>query len=268
MARLEDLLEATHDAVYLCECRRDGRGNIADIVVRRANERGLADLGLVKEKLEGRGMRELFRSVEMLHIYQMCVEVVTTGNVFEATYASSAFPRPGRYDVRITKADDGVIICTRCADEPRNREVTEVKRKISDAPGEKPPSRKPKGRTVLVVDDEAAIRRALGATLLAAGYGVLEAGDGRDALDLLETERVDVVISDVRMPRMDGLELAETLRVRRPSLPVFLLSGWASPGDLTARGLDGTRLLEKPIDAQHLLDVVASAVNAEVSAAS
>lgn len=81
-------------------------------------------------------------------------------------------------------------------------------------------------RTVLVVDDEFDIRYVTRLLLEGAGYGVVEASDGRAALDLLDTEPVDLVLTDVDMPGMDGLTLLARLRTAAPTadLPVIVWS--------------------------------------------
>ena len=80
--------------------------------------------------------------------------------------------------------------------------------------------------TVLVVDDEAGARRALVRLLSNEGYDTVSAGDGREALAALETSRPDVILLDIAMPGMDGLELLEHLQ-RHPqlkALPVVVLT--------------------------------------------
>lgn len=82
----------------------------------------------------------------------------------------------------------------------------------------------PLGR-VLLVDDEPELRRLLRRTLVRAGFEVVEAVDGRAALEAVRLAYFDVVISDIRMPRMGGLELMERLQLEEPDLPVVLMSG-------------------------------------------
>jgi DNA-binding NtrC family response regulator len=82
----------------------------------------------------------------------------------------------------------------------------------------------PRGR-VLLVDDEPELRRLLRRTLVRAGFEVIEAGHGRAALELARQSRFHVVITDVRMPCMGGLELLERLMLEEPELPVVLMSG-------------------------------------------
>jgi len=72
----------------------------------------------------------------------------------------------------------------------------------------------------LTVDDSTSMRQMVRATLQSAGYGVVEAADGQEALDFARTNAVDLVISDVNMPRMDGITLVSQLR----TLPTYRLS--------------------------------------------
>jgi DNA-binding NtrC family response regulator len=80
---------------------------------------------------------------------------------------------------------------------------------------------------VLLVDDEPELRRLLRRTLVRAGFEVVEASDGRAALEAARLAHFDVVISDIRMPHMGGLELMERLQLEDPGMPVVLMSGSA-----------------------------------------
>ena len=75
-------------------------------------------------------------------------------------------------------------------------------------------------RTILTVDDSTSMRQMVKATLQSAGYGVIEAADGQEALDFARDNAVDLVISDVNMPRMDGITLIHELR----TLPSYRLT--------------------------------------------
>jgi two-component system, chemotaxis family, chemotaxis protein CheY len=75
-------------------------------------------------------------------------------------------------------------------------------------------------RTIMTVDDSTSMRQMVKATLQAAGYGVVEAADGQEALDYARENSVDLVISDVNMPRMDGITLVSELR----ALPGYRLT--------------------------------------------
>ena len=75
-------------------------------------------------------------------------------------------------------------------------------------------------RTIMTVDDSTSMRQMVKATLLSAGYDVVEAADGQEALDYARENPVDLVISDVNMPRMDGIRLVSELR----TLPTYRLT--------------------------------------------
>ena len=83
---------------------------------------------------------------------------------------------------------------------------------------------------VLVVDDEPMVRRFAARVLRDEGFGVHEAGDGAEALELIRAgiAELEVVLSDIVMPRMDGVQLLQSLSTVRPNLPVILMSGFAT----------------------------------------
>jgi CheY-like chemotaxis protein len=107
--------------------------------------------------------------------------------------------------------------------------------------------------TVLVVEDEEVVTDLLQDE----GYAVRQAADGLQAIDELEVDDVDLVLSDVRMPRLDGPSLARRLRGRGHAIPVVLMSAADVEVDLP-----GVRFLPKPFDRDHLLHVVGSALGA------
>ena len=79
---------------------------------------------------------------------------------------------------------------------------------------------------ILIVDDEANHRRSLSISLRMEGYEVVEAPDGEHALVTMSEQPVDVVVCDLMMPRIDGLELARRLRFAYPSTRVILMSAY------------------------------------------
>ena len=118
----------------------------------------------------------------------------------------------------------------------------------------------PRGaETVLVVEDDASVRGVARRMLERHGYTVFEAEHGVDALGQIEHrgDEVDLVLTDVRMPGLDGRELARRLRAERPSLPVVLMSGYPSES-ATAADL---RFLAKPFTAGALLHMVRDALD-------
>ena len=109
--------------------------------------------------------------------------------------------------------------------------------------------------TVLVVEDELAIREVVADLLEDEGYAVRQAADGLAAIDELEVDGVDLVLSDVRMPRLDGPALARRLRRHGYAVPVVLMSAVDVEIDLP-----GVGFLPKPFDRDHLLHAVGSAL--------
>jgi two-component system, OmpR family, alkaline phosphatase synthesis response regulator PhoP len=110
-------------------------------------------------------------------------------------------------------------------------------------------------KRILAVDDEESIRRILEVNLVQAGYTVETAESGSHALTLLLKNDYDLLISDVMMPEMDGLELVEHIR-QSPDLkklPVILLTARSSESDITRGYVQGTDLyLTKPFDPAEL----------------
>src|SRR5262249_53073321 len=104
----------------------------------------------------------------------------------------------------------------------------------------------PKSR-VLVIDDEAGIRDSLRMTLEYEGYDFLGAATGQEGLALVERESPDLVLLDVKMPGMDGLEVLDRLRAMNDALPVIMISahGTASTG-FAAKERGAYDFVEKP----------------------
>jgi DNA-binding response OmpR family regulator len=112
--------------------------------------------------------------------------------------------------------------------------------------------------TVLVVDDDAVILKLLQVNFELEGYEVLAAPDGSAALRLARGEGPDVVVLDVMMPGIDGLEVARRLRTDpvTAGIPILLLSAKAQAADIAA-GLElADDYMTKPFDALELLDRV------------
>jgi len=112
---------------------------------------------------------------------------------------------------------------------------------------------------VLVVDDEEAITYIFRRYLEAAGYRVSTAQDGVEALALFDTEEVDALVTDARMPRMNGQELIAQLRPRHPGLPIAVVSAYPMEiGPSTQR----LRVLSKPIEGAALVAAVGELLTA------
>jgi two-component system response regulator FlrC len=110
--------------------------------------------------------------------------------------------------------------------------------------------------SVLVVEDDAALREALIDTLRAADIAALAAGDAPAALRLLETEPVALVISDVQMPGPNGYQLLTSIKRLRPDLPVVLMTAYGTVSQAVAAMREGaTDYIVKPFDAQSLIEM-------------
>ncbi|HLI26508.1 MAG TPA: response regulator [Chloroflexota bacterium] len=109
--------------------------------------------------------------------------------------------------------------------------------------------------TVLVVDDEVPIVLLLGELLHAEGYRVLTAHNGEDALALARAHLPNLVLADVMMPRLDGVELCRHLHAdpRTRGIPVILMSAVVTPH---ARATSAVAFVSKPFDLDHLLALI------------
>jgi CheY-like chemotaxis protein len=112
--------------------------------------------------------------------------------------------------------------------------------------------------TVVVADDEALFAASVAEALSARfeGMRVLQARDGREALALLEERRVSLLLTDLRMPVMDGLELLAALTARRIRVATVVITAHRSTSDQQLRALGAVSVIEKPVDLEGLLDLV------------
>lgn len=85
--------------------------------------------------------------------------------------------------------------------------------------------------SVLIVDDERSMRDFLKILLEKEGHKVATADSGASALNHLAQQSIDVIVSDIRMPGMTGIELLETVKEQSPELPIILITAFASPDD-------------------------------------
>jgi CheY-like chemotaxis protein len=123
------------------------------------------------------------------------------------------------------------------------------------APGGPAPAGDPDGRRlVLVVDDTEALRHLTARALEKHGYAVLEAGSGAEALTLLDGNDVDLVLTDVVMPRMSGLELHHAITAGKDAPTVVFMSGYSDT--VLPEGEAVGPVLRKPFSEQELLDHV------------
>jgi YesN/AraC family two-component response regulator len=110
---------------------------------------------------------------------------------------------------------------------------------------------------VLLVDDEPLIRAFMKSALLRCGYAVTDAEDGLVAWELAQADDFDVLVTDIRMPGMDGIELARRVQETLPHVRLLFISGFI---DAPAAGIPVERFLRKPFQPQELVTKLAKVV--------
>jgi two-component system chemotaxis response regulator CheY len=113
-------------------------------------------------------------------------------------------------------------------------------------------------KTILIVDDSESIRTILRLTLQFSGYQILEAEDGKQACEILERNLCDLVITDLAMPVMTGVDLLRKIReeLKNTALPIIICTAEkaSQQEDLLKKG--ATMLMEKPVSPRELLEIV------------
>ena len=116
-------------------------------------------------------------------------------------------------------------------------------------------------RKVLVVDDDPVVGKSFKRVLSGKGYIVVTAEDGYDALAKLQSENYDAVFTDLRMPGMNGLEVAERVKARQPWTPVVIVTGYGSKtSEERARAAGVSDFLHKPLSPEMIEDSAAKAM--------
>jgi CheY-like chemotaxis protein len=120
---------------------------------------------------------------------------------------------------------------------------------------------------ILVIDDDAAIRRMLVRILTTAGHSVMEAPDGREGIELLHASQTKVVITDIIMPRQEGIETILEIRREAPAVRIIAMSGSSQNSGMSyldfAAKLGAHAVLAKPFRASALLDAVAEVLSSK-----
>ena len=119
---------------------------------------------------------------------------------------------------------------------------------------------------VLVVDDEADVRKPIRLTLTKAGYEVVEAEDGEHAIAILDSDdypfKVNIILCDIRMPRVSGAEAISYFRMRYPFVPVVVLTGYPDVELAVHVMKQGVQdFLIKPVSRDRLLSAIEKAVD-------
>jgi len=124
-------------------------------------------------------------------------------------------------------------------------------------------------KSILVVDDSPSMRQLLGVTLRSAGYQVIETSDGEEALDYARKHSVDLVLTDVNMPHIDGISLIAQLRTLTHYYltPVLLLTTETSPDrKLQSKQAGATGWITKPVSPEQLLSSLERVLGSESTA--
>lgn len=119
----------------------------------------------------------------------------------------------------------------------------------------------PLAPTILVVDDERVIREAYGRVLTSEGFVVLKASNGKQALELMHREDVRLVLCDLKMPELGGLDLLREASAAFPDIPVVVVTGHGSADNIVACMRQGAYyFMQKPVRADYLLQTVRKAL--------
>ncbi len=110
--------------------------------------------------------------------------------------------------------------------------------------------------TILVVEDDTAVRGAVSRYLKSQGHRVVEAADGIEGLSQLGTQTVDLVLTDVDMPEMHGIELIQSLRQETPDVPIVVMTAVHEAINLVEHELGIEHVLTKPFGIEELETVL------------
>jgi DNA-binding response OmpR family regulator len=112
---------------------------------------------------------------------------------------------------------------------------------------------------ILIIEDDFAFRRLMSATLTAHGHLVVEATDGCTGINILETQRPDLIITDIMLPEQDGIEVMMKLRTMQNAPPAIAITDLHGQAELylrVARSLGAQRILLKPFSMESLMTAV------------
>ena len=115
------------------------------------------------------------------------------------------------------------------------------------------------GKTILTADDSASMRQMVSFTLKGAGYEVVEAVDGKEGLSMISQTKVDMIITDLNMPNMDGIEMIRNVRAmpQYKFIPIILLTTESQDGKKKeGKAAGATGWITKPFKPEQLLAVV------------
>jgi DNA-binding NtrC family response regulator len=112
-------------------------------------------------------------------------------------------------------------------------------------------------RSILVVDDEEALRTVLSSELVSEGYSVETASDGDEAITILTGKVFDLVLLDIKMPRVDGFEVLKFIKKNSPQIKVIMLTAFADlKNAIESKKLGAEDFISKPYDLVDLLTTI------------
>jgi DNA-binding NtrC family response regulator len=115
---------------------------------------------------------------------------------------------------------------------------------------------------ILVVDDEDALRNILSGELSNSGYDVASASDGDEAISMISNKQFDLVLLDIKMPRVDGFEVLKFIKKNQPSVKVIMLTGFADLKNAIESKKHGAEdFVSKPYDLVDLLTTIERVLN-------
>ncbi len=118
----------------------------------------------------------------------------------------------------------------------------------------------PAAKLILIVDDEPEIRELIASGFQSRGFRTAEADNGKNAYERFVSEQADAVVTDVRMPGGDGIELLTRVKTLRPEVPVFLVTGFCDLATDDALKLGAEALFSKPFSRLKLIEAVIEAL--------
>ncbi|MGD0562301.1 MAG: response regulator [Roseiarcus sp.] len=123
-------------------------------------------------------------------------------------------------------------------------------------------------RKVLVVDDDPVVRKSFDRVLTSKGYAVITAESGEEALRKLSQEKYDIVYTDIRMPGMSGLDVAEQVKARQPWTPVVIITGYGTEAaESRAKAAGVSSFMHKPLSPEMIEGSARDAMAAPAAAA-
>lgn len=120
----------------------------------------------------------------------------------------------------------------------------------------------PEKSKILLVDDEDALRTVLSGELISEGYDVRTASDGDEAIDVIQKEAFDLLLLDIKMPRVNGFEVLKYVKERKPATKVVMLTAFADlKNAIESKKLGAEDFVSKPYDLVDLLTTIERVLN-------